>query len=362
MSLLKLRLWSIVIISIWLDMSGANAQDFYSLSNEKPDLDNAPRTQGQAYIEALPGLPTMTLLERWARAEMRKPVDQTLVWAMEGALAYRLTLDPDARGDKYAPEIESYLENGSMPDSFRASLASSLAQSETMVGAMVLLRAANKEAAISSTPYLISAVGEIGETHRRKDVLYPEDLSPLLEEGLAIASQSKKESLETAIACSLANIGAPAGVKLAMQYIGAQSSSLPLRDSEDQKLSCQMSNPKSIPLLAETLRSKPPADYATMKGDAVLNFAAENLLRVRDENAVESVLKWLSAAPDATAPIVKDWFFKANSFVTDRALSFLAGNDFKSTLVKDSLRQQLQQNVPQITYDGRKPLNNPRLR
>jgi hypothetical protein len=190
---------------------------------------------------------------------------------------------------------------------------------------------------------VLIAIAHIGVSHRR-DVVFAEDLSPILENALAADERAHDINSAAAVAAALLNIGAQSGVAAVGRFAAERRAGVMEIDRRLGDVG-RVRNPDAIPALARLLAS--PAD----KG--VLEFAGGNLVGIGTAQSMLPVLQWLGEAPDNAVPIVNLWFASLSREARDATRHALRDRTFRSAAVKAALAERLEANTPVVVYDSK---------
>ena len=301
----------------------------------------------QAEYEAMLRMPAATLLERWlvaARTNGDAEMRELVLDAFVTVFAHSELLANARMTEKLA----GALQEDQIPVELRVELAFALGQTEAVPAYRALMQVAlasglEADLRLAVLQSIASATGG-----RREDVIFPEDIGPVLESGLQAARYTGDTAMAAASASALARLGTPSGVRAAFELYFDESfrkkdpaSAAVLEDA----LTSGIRNPAAVPFLSALLTTNSLTAGAAVEGwrAEMLEIAGAALIDLGTPDSAQGVLEWIRTAPDEAAPVVNAWFANMRTPELQAAVQqYLTDGAFQSEAVKTALEQALE--------------------
>jgi pimeloyl-ACP methyl ester carboxylesterase len=274
------------------------------------------------------------LWERWRDLLARQDWSQLPI--VSAALAERLR---ESGNETIYHEITGLLQQPELPMEQKAAVIDLLREIATPKSLGLLLETASS----ASDPRLRKAatqgIARIGDN--RWDARFHEELSPLLESAWS-DGDIKDKALLTAVALSMAKIGAPNGVDLLLNTLSEKTSM-----QEDSRLAGavmalgEIHNPGAVPVLSQRLQRH-------SMDEPVFKISGETLAKLGSPEATQVLLDWARNAPAEAAPLLGAWFQGMHDSDSIRLLREAVSKDkhFQSPKVREAIAPVLKQYRP----------------
>jgi hypothetical protein len=285
----------------------------------------------QAAYDQLLEQPPMEVWQHWQTLfEQNEVSELTLV---NHALAQRLQQVED---QKVYEAINERLQQADLPNERKAWLVALLTEVATPAALDILLDAAINQSDAELRNTALDGIRQMGD--RRWDGRFHPELSPALETTWSQAG-AMDAGLLTALALTMAKLGAPSGVEQLMETVDGSGKALQDIDQEhDPRAYAAVSaleairNPDAIAVLAKWFQT-------FSLGETTFEASGEALAAMGLPEATKVLLKWAKQAPDDAASLAGKWLGEVRDTESAQLLHEAAsqGETFRSEQVKQKL-------------------------